>query len=602
MRSGPSVSRHSSYRSCNMPIHRSVSCCAPGSSRARLSSSRMPGGTDGGMGKAGLSSGVTPATLPGNRSVEGMVEGVGEGLRVAHPHGERAVGFAVRRQVADGDPRAAGPPAPAPLRPRPVRRRRPADDVADQSERHDSERRRLPQPGDVRGEPEVRHGQPTGREDQDEHGQRDDQRQLAVNCRGTVPPAQEAQPAGDRDSDEDDDDPAGQVVLPVAQRRRGDGDRPLRPARPQEAEPRDLRDVPLPVAGGPHRRRFVVPAPRPSRHARILPVGTLCTESTGRGGAAVVSVPSGRLDGVSAPDEQPYRSGFACLVGRPNAGKTTLTNAMVGTKVGIVSNRPQTTRHAIRGVLTRPGGQLVLVDTPGLHKPRSLLGRRLNDVVRDTLADVDVIVFCIPADQPVGTGDRFIARQLKEFTAPVVVVVTKTDAASKKQVAEQLVAASSLVDAAEVVPVSAVEGDQVELLEDLLVGLLPEGPQMYPQAQRTDDDVERQIAELIREAALEKVYEEVPHSLAVTVEELIRRPDPKKPGAELVEVHALLHVERQTQKPMLLGRGGSIIKQIGTEARTGMETLLGARVHLELHVTVLGEWQDDPKKLNRLGY
>jgi GTP-binding protein Era len=315
-----------------------------------------------------------------------------------------------------------------------------------------------------------------------------------------------------------------------------------------------------------------------------------------------VSLAGGRLDGVSAPDEQPYRSGFACLVGRPNAGKTTLTNAMVGTKVGIVSNRPQTTRHAIRGVLTRPGGQLVLVDTPGLHKPRSLLGRRLNDVVRDTLADVDVIVFCIPADQPVGTGDRFIARQLKEFTAPVVVVVTKTDAASKKQVAEQLMAASRLVDAAEIVPVSAVAGDQVELLEDLLVGLLPEGPPMYPAEQLTDDDVERQIAELIREAALEKVYEEVPHSLAVTVEELIRRPDPKKPGAELVEVHALLHVERQTQKPMLLGRGGEMIKRIGTEARAGLEQLLGARVHLDLHVTVLGEWQDDPKKLNRLGY
>ena len=315
-----------------------------------------------------------------------------------------------------------------------------------------------------------------------------------------------------------------------------------------------------------------------------------------------MSVPGGRLEHVSAPEQQPFRSGFACLVGRPNAGKTTLTNAMVGTKVGIVSNRPQTTRHAIRGVVTRPAGQLVLVDTPGLHKPKSLLGRRLNDVVRDTLSEVDVVVFCIPADQPVGTGDRFIARQLKEFTAPVVVVVTKTDAAGKKQITEQLVAASQLVEAAEVVPVSAVAGDQVELLEDLLVGLLPEGPAMYPEEQQTDDDVERQIAELIREAALEKVYEEVPHSLAVTVEELIRRPDPKKPGKEFVEVRALLHVERPTQKPMLLGRGGETIKRIGTEARAGLEQLLGARVHLDLFVTVLGEWQDDPKKLNRLGY
>jgi GTP-binding protein Era len=305
---------------------------------------------------------------------------------------------------------------------------------------------------------------------------------------------------------------------------------------------------------------------------------------------------------VTPPEQMPHRSGFVALVGRPNAGKTTLTNAMVGEKVGIVSNRPQTTRHAIRGVVHRPGGQIVLVDTPGLHKPKSLLGRRLNDVVRDTLSDVDVIVFCIPGDQPVGTGDAFIARQLREMKAPVVVVVTKTDAASKKQVAEQLMAASQLVEAAEVVPLSAVSGDQVELLEDLLIGLLPEGPPLYPEEQTTDEDTERQIAELIREAALEKVRQEVPHSLAVTVEEILRRPDPKRAGGELVEVHALLHVERNSQKPMLLGKGGQTIKAIGSEARAGMETLLGARVHLELHVTVLGEWQDDPKKLNRLGY
>jgi GTP-binding protein Era len=284
-------------------------------------------------------------------------------------------------------------------------------------------------------------------------------------------------------------------------------------------------------------------------------------------------------------------------VGRPNAGKTTLTNALVGEKVGIVSNRPQTTRHAIRGVVHRPGGQIVLVDTPGLHKPKSLLGKRLNDVVRDTLSDVDVVVFCVPADQPVGTGDKFIARQLREIKAPVVLVVTKTDATGKKQVAEQLIAASQLVEAAEVVPISAVKGDQVGLLEELLIGLLPEGPPLYPEEQTTDEDVERQLAELVREAALEKVFQEVPHSLAVTIEEINRRPD-----RDLIEIHALLHVERNSQKPMLLGKGGSIIKAIGSEARVGMETLLGARVHLDLHVTVLGEWQDDPKKLNRLGY
>lgn len=300
---------------------------------------------------------------------------------------------------------------------------------------------------------------------------------------------------------------------------------------------------------------------------------------------------------MSSPEQMPHRSGFVALVGRPNAGKTTLTNALVGEKVGIVSNRPQTTRHAIRGVVHRTEGQIVLVDTPGLHKPKSLLGKRLNDVVRDTLSDVDVVVFCVPADQPVGTGDKFIARQLREIRAPIVLVVTKTDATGKKQVAEQLLAASQLVEAAEIVPISAVKGDQVELLEKLLIGLLPEGPPLYPEEQTTDEDVERQLAELVREAALEKVFQEVPHSLAVTIEEINRRPD-----RDLVEIHALLHVERNSQKPMLLGKGGSIIKAIGSEARVGMETLLGARVHLDLHVTVLGEWQDDPKKLNRLGY
>jgi GTP-binding protein Era len=306
---------------------------------------------------------------------------------------------------------------------------------------------------------------------------------------------------------------------------------------------------------------------------------------------------------VSSPEQTTHRSGFVALVGRPNAGKTTLTNALVGEKVGIVSNRPQTTRHAIRGIVHRPAGQIVLVDTPGLHKPKSLLGQRLNDVVRDTLSDVDVVVFCVPADQPVGTGDKFIARQLREVNAPIVVVVTKTDVSSKKAIALQLMAASQLIDGpAEVVPVSAVSGDQVELLENLLIGLLPEGPPLYPEEQTTDEDTERQIAELIREAALEKVRQEVPHSLAVSVEEIIRRPDPKRADGELVEVHALLHVERASQKPMLLGSGGNIIKSIGSEARAGIETLLGARVHLDLHVTVLGEWQDDPKKLNRLGY
>ena len=306
---------------------------------------------------------------------------------------------------------------------------------------------------------------------------------------------------------------------------------------------------------------------------------------------------------MSSPEQTPHRSGFVALVGRPNAGKTTLTNALVGEKVGIVSNRPQTTRHAIRGVVHRPGGQIVLVDTPGLHKPKSLLGKRLNDVVRDTLSDVDVIVFCIPADQPVGTGDAFIARQLREVKAPVVVVVTKTDAASKKQVIEQLVAVSKLVEgAAEVVPVSAVSRRPGRAAGGPADRPAARGPAAVPggadhrRGRRAPDrraDPRGGAGEgAPGGAALPRGHHRGDHPPA----------RPQAAGEELVEVHALLHVERNSQKPMLLGKGGSIIKAIGTEARAGMETLLGARVHLELHVTVLGEWQDDPKKLNRLGY
>ena len=214
-----------------------------------------------------------------------------------------------------------------------------------------------------------------------------------------------------------------------------------------------------------------------------------------------------------------YRSGFCCFVGRPNAGKSTLTNALVGAKIVITSDKPQTTRHAVRGVLTRPDAQLVVVDTPGLHRPRTLLGQRLNDVVRSTLSDVDVVGFCVPADQRVGPGDRFIAAELARLRAPVMAVLTKTDAASKQRVAEQLIAVSQLGEFADVVPVSATAGDQVELLAGLLIDRLPEGPPLYPDGVTTDNDEETRIAELIREAALEGVRDELPHSIAVTVDE-----------------------------------------------------------------------------------
>ena len=291
-----------------------------------------------------------------------------------------------------------------------------------------------------------------------------------------------------------------------------------------------------------------------------------------------------------------FRSGFCCFVGRPNAGKSTLTNALVGSKIVITSDKPQTTRHAVRGILTRPDAQLVLVDTPGLHRPRTLLGERLNDVVRATLADVDVVGFCVPADQRIGPGDRFIAAELALLKAPVVAVVTKIDAVGKARVAEQLIAVQQLGEFADIVPVSAVRGEQVDVLADVLVGHLPEGPMLYPAGVPTDVDVETRIAELIREAALDGVRDELPHSIAVTVDEMPRR------ESGLQEVFATVHLERNSQKGIVIGPGGTRLKKIGTTARAGIEELLGERVHLALQVAVERDWQRDPKKLDRLGF
>jgi GTPase len=296
-----------------------------------------------------------------------------------------------------------------------------------------------------------------------------------------------------------------------------------------------------------------------------------------------------------------YRSGFCAFVGRPNAGKSTLTNALVGSKVVITSDKPQTTRRAVRGVLNRADGQLVIVDTPGLHRPRTLLGERLNDVVRSTLADVDVIGFCVPADQRIGPGDRYIAEELKSFSAPVIAIVTKTDVAPRQRVTEQLLAISGLGDFAEIVPVSAVAHDQVDLLADLFVARLPEGPALYPTDMSTDETDEARIAELIREASLAEVRDELPHSIAVTVEEMNQR-EVAAGKPPLLDIFATIHLERASQKPIVLGPGGRRLRDIGTTARAGIEQLLGQRVHLDLHISVIGEWQRDPKKLDRLGF
>ncbi|MCU0265567.1 MAG: GTPase Era [Actinomycetia bacterium] len=297
-----------------------------------------------------------------------------------------------------------------------------------------------------------------------------------------------------------------------------------------------------------------------------------------------------------------FRAGFACVVGRPNAGKSTLTNALVGEKVAITSSRPQTTRHTIRGIVHRPDAQLVLVDTPGFHKPRTLLGERLNALVLGTLGEVDVIAFCVPADQEAGPGDRFIAAELAEVRGtPVVAVVTKTDLVGRRALAEQLLRVADLGGFAEIVPVSAVRGEQVGLLADLLVGLLPEGPALYPGGELTDEPEAVMAAELVREAALEGVRDELPHSIAVVVEEMVPRAD-RPADRPLLDVRATVYVERPSQKAIVIGRGGERLRAVGTEARQHIERLLGTPVFLDLHVKVAKDWQRDPKQLRRLGF
>ena len=305
---------------------------------------------------------------------------------------------------------------------------------------------------------------------------------------------------------------------------------------------------------------------------------------------------------IGTGGRRPFRAGFACFVGRPNVGKSTLINALVGTKVAITSTKPQTTRHTVRGIVSRPDAQLVLVDTPGLHKPRTLLGERLNDIVRTTWSEVDVIGFCLPADAPVGRGDRFIAEEIAALgDKHVLAIVTKIDLVSTQQLAEQLVAASQLGAFAEVVPVAAINGEQIDLLADLLVRYLPESPPLYPDGELTDEPDQVMVAELIREAALEGVRDELPHSLAVVVEEMAERPD-RAGSPPILDIHATVYVERPSQKGIVLGAHGQRMKQVGTTARQHIEALLGSQVYLDLHVKVAKDWQRDPRQLRRLGF
>jgi GTPase len=305
--------------------------------------------------------------------------------------------------------------------------------------------------------------------------------------------------------------------------------------------------------------------------------------------------------------EDTFRSGFACFVGRPNAGKSTLTNALVGTKVAITSSKPQTTRTVVRGIVHRPDAQLILVDTPGLHRPRTLLGERLNDLVTSTWAEVDVVAVCFPADQKPGPGDRFLVNELAKVRRTTkVAVATKSDLVSREALGEHLLAIQRLgeetgTEWAEIVPVSAKDGTQVDLLTDLLVGMLPEGPPLYQEGELTDAPEEVLVAELIREAALEGVRDELPHSIAVVVEEMglkEGRPDDKP----LLIVQANLYVERDSQKGIVIGHQGSRLREVGTAARQQIQALLGTPVYLDLHVKIAKDWQRDPRQLRKLGF
>ena len=292
------------------------------------------------------------------------------------------------------------------------------------------------------------------------------------------------------------------------------------------------------------------------------------------------------------------KSGLVALVGRPNVGKSTLLNALLGQKLAIVSDKPQTTRSAVRGVLHRPEGQIVLVDTPGLHKPRTLLGQRLNDLVRGTLAEVDLVLQLVDAVAGVGAGDRFLAAELAKVATPKLCLVNKMDAASRAKIAAALQAATDLADFAEVVPVSARAGTQLDLLVELILRHLPEGRPLYPEGHTSDEPEQHLVAELIREKALAMVRDELPHSVAVLVEEM--GPDPER--EDLLVIRAFLFVERASQKPIVVGKGGSVLRDIGTRARAELEALFGTQVYLDLRVKVAKEWQRDPRQLSRLGF
>lgn len=299
-----------------------------------------------------------------------------------------------------------------------------------------------------------------------------------------------------------------------------------------------------------------------------------------------------------------FRSGFVAIVGRPNVGKSTLINALVGSKIAITSHHPNTTRSAIRGIVHGSDFQAVLVDTPGVHKPKTLLGHRLNAVVDQSMDSVDIVIMCIPADETSGAGDIFIAQEIaKHPRAKKFAVITKTDLISKEKLALRLAGIMALAQGFvwdEIIPVSAAIHNQIDLLNELIGKSLPTGPQYYPVGTTSDQAIEQLICEFIREAALQDVREELPHSIMVTIDEFGEREE--KGSRPFYDVHATIHVERDTQRAILLGHQGSRLKEIGIRARADIERALVAKIFLGLHIKVSKEWQRDPKMLERLGF
>ena len=302
-----------------------------------------------------------------------------------------------------------------------------------------------------------------------------------------------------------------------------------------------------------------------------------------------------------------FRSGFACIVGRPNVGKSTLTNQLVGQKISIISKQPQTTRHAIRGIVHSDIGQIVLVDTPGIHKPKTLLGSKLNELVKQTWSEVDVIVFCIPADQKIGPGDKFIAQEIMKYSKkPKIGVLTKIDNVKQNIIAERLIELDKLAkelkfEWQEIIPLSSQTGENLEKLRELIIKYLPIGPELYPQEVITDESIETMISEYIREAALEDLREELPHSLAVVVQKI--ETDEERPADNpLMRIYAEIYVERDSQKGIIIGNKGSKLKEIGTVARKQIEKLVGMKVYLDLQVKVALNWQTDQNQLTKLGF